>query len=385
MQSARQTGRAPTGAAWVGPTAGTSAESIAVLDDHGPFGVLDLAGAGRSDRVPRGPFRLRALNRCLLARRRIEGAHPDDRLPDGAFGTELRFPLDGADPWGAAICVMTSDRRFSAVLTEMAGVERDRAAEDVAHDAALLATLDALPAFEPWLVHTRLARLGLDPTLLLSSLAGETIAVTERLLAEHIRPALRAASAVRRGSRFDHADDAHLDRLWADEGIRSLSRLVERLGVPAPAVPAALDGWEALAVFALRRSQMRSLWDAMRASLAYRLRMAPVGGEWREIQGREPLERALNALDTTLGAVDAALGAYAGAYRATVLDHTAARPLATILADAAVTARQVGGLMVAVARATGCWRRHGGTIRDGGTLIGPPARIADQVARALVR
>jgi hypothetical protein len=41
--------------------------------------------------------------------------------------------------------------------------------------------------------------------------------------------------------------------------------------------------------------------------------------------------------------------------------------------------------MAAVARAVGCWRRHGGTIAGGGPVIGPPPRVADQIARALAR
>jgi hypothetical protein len=381
---ARGTG-ATAGQPRTGPTAGTAAETVVVLDDHGPFGVLDAAGDGRGRTDRPGAFRLKALNRCVLARRRVEGAHPDDRLPDGAFGTELRFPLDAMEPAGAALCLMTSDRRFVEVLTEMAGAEGGRDREALAADADLLALLDGAPAFDPYLVRRRLDRAGLDPAGTFTAPSAETVAATHALQRDHLRPAIRAALAVRRDGRTEDPPDRDIDRTWATDGIGTLARLVERLGVPAGDVPAALDGWEALACFALRRAQARPLWDGLRAWLIQGLRAAPIGADWPDRQQREPFERALLAFDTTAGAVDTILADYATAYRDTILDRSAARPLAIVLQDAPVTARRAGGLMAAMARAVGCWRRHGDTIAGGGPVIGPPPRVADQIARALMR
>jgi len=383
MGMAGRRSEAPTANAnWTGPTAGTAAETIVVLDDHGPFGVLELSGGGTGGRAGTGAFRLKALNRCVLARRRVDGAHPEDRLPDGAFGTDLRYPLDRSLPRGPAICIMTSDRRFADMLVEMAGLHPGDEAELIAHDTALLGALDALPAFDPYLVHARLARLGIAHR---AGTTGESpIRRFERLQAEHFRPAIRMGLAVHRNGMVEQADDGLVDRTWNDEGMRALARLVGHLGVEAADVPGAIDGWEALACFALRRSEFRPHWDAVRAFLVHGIRTAPNGGEWVHQIHREPFERALTALDATTGAIDGRLATYAAAYRAAILDRTDPGPMREVLAGAARTARQVGGLMAAVNRGVGCWQRHGGTLNLGG-LKGPAVRVADLIARAFVR
>ena len=378
----RRTALPNANANWTGPTAGTAAETIAVLDDHGPFGVLELSGGGTGGRGGAGAFRLKALNHCVLARRRVDGAHPEDRLPDGAFGTELRYPLDRSLPRGPAICVMTSDRRFADVLVEMAGLQPGHEVELIAHDTALLGALDALPAFDPYLVHARLARVGLGS---FSGRPGEShLRAFERLQAEHFRPAVRMGLAVRRDGLIEQADDGLVDRTWNDEGMRALARLVGHLGVDAADVPGAIDGWEALACFALRRSEFRPYWDAVRAFLLHGVRTAPTGREWVHLHHREPFERALTALDAAIGGIDGRLATYAGAYRAAILDRADPRPMREVLEGAARSARQIGGLMTAVSRAVGCWQRHGGTLHFSG-LKGPTVRVADLVGRALVR
>jgi len=358
------------------------------LDDFGPTGVLDIAAATRRVRSkgemrPRTLFRCAPLNACVAMKLRVRGAHPLDRLPDGALGTELRFPFEAGDPAGISVGIHTSDRRLHKVIREFVGIDPDRDRVAWVQDMGTLVRLESLPSFDPYIVKARLLRHddGLDP--LYAGASPLTLARIERAVVAHLRPAIGLAVTLGSGSRVPF-EPAEADAVWQRMGVRVLGPLAMRLGVPKAQVPAVLDAWEALSYYAWRRSMLQAEWDGLTGWLREGLSWASAVG-WRSAQVRAPFLLAAERLEAAVDAVDGALGDYASAYDDFFLDGRGPDVFGGVLVKAPEAERTVGAGLVAVNRAVGLWRRHrlGNPNRD--MLLSERGQLAEALAQALLR
>jgi len=349
-------------------------------DDDGPCAVFDARGGAERlrarSRWPRLLFRAPGLNRAMLVKVLRPG------LGDGqppAAGTELRVPVDPAEPAGPALALPLDRAGMETALATYAGLDRRRDVAGYACDMLLVERLKAMPSFDPWLLRVRLGRIGATPDPAYLAQPPAELRAADEAVARHMAPAVAFALAVQVGDRAMVEDRATAERAWRSAGAPALMPLGRRLGLDDAALPGALEGWEATAFYAWRRTRAHGAWGELRGWLVETAREAGRARLRDAMEIQEAAARALGGIDAAVARIDAELRRYAAAHAALFAQSRDAGPMAAWLAGAAAAERRIGAGFVAVGRAAGYWARaHALALSpaDRGT-------VADRLARML--
>lgn len=195
------------------------------------------------DASPEYLFRHPRLNRVIF----LKDAAPGARIGK-LVGTKLYFPYDEDMPHEGGESMFIGDRHFHGML---AGKLGDPAAVDpaiIAHDQKILATLDAIPAFDPFLLKDRFETEELPLPPAYCAITPEEWQAVRLFLRARIAPMVTLALGDG-GNRSAQRVDLFVDKIWAARDIAALAPLIEAFRLPPERTPDILYGWKGIAYF----------------------------------------------------------------------------------------------------------------------------------------